>query len=149
MRLPLIGRMRSRIMQAQILRTMGMLLEAQVGVLDTLELVRSSTWTKAFHRLFRSMDDAVTSGGQLSTAFSESGIIEPYICQAIRTGEDSGSLGEAMAYCADVLDETNTEMLNALAKLIEPAILITMGVVVGGVAISLFLPLFDLTSAIK
>ncbi len=146
---PMLGRLRSRLIQAQILRTMGMLLESRVGVLETLALVRLSAWAKPFQRLFAAMDHAVTSGGQLSTAFAESELMEPYICQAVRTGEDSGNLGEAMTYCADVLDEGNTELLNVLAKLLEPAILITMGAVVGGVAISLFLPLFDLTSAMK
>jgi type II secretory pathway component PulF len=85
----------------------------------------------------------------LSTAFEESGIVEPYICQAIHTGEDTGNLGGAMTFCADMLDESNEELINVITKLIEPLILIGMGVVVGGVAISLFMPLFDMTSAIK
>ncbi len=71
------------------------------------------------------------------------------ICQAIRTGEESGNLGGAMSYAADVLDEDNTELLNTVTKLLEPVILIVMGVIVGGVAISLFLPLFDMTSLVS
>jgi type II secretory pathway component PulF len=147
--LPVLGRLRSRLMQAHILQTMGLLLESRVGVLDTLALVRTSCTAKPFARLFEALDQAVTSGGALSTAFMESQLLEPYLCQAIRTGEDSGNLGEAMTYSAEVLNESNAEMLNVIAKLLEPLILITMGVVVGGVAVSLFLPLFDLTSALK
>ena len=146
--IPILGRLRGRLIQAQMLRTMGMLLESRVGVLDTLELVRQSTGNARFQRLFDDLEQTVTSGGQLSAAFERSGIVEPYICQAVRTGEDSGNLGGAMTYCADVLDETNTELINVVTKLLEPAILIIMGLVVGAVAISLFLPLFDLTSAI-
>ena len=54
-----------------------------------------------------------------------------------------------MTYCADVLDESNAEVVQVVTKLIEPLILIAMGFVVGGVAISLFLPLFDMTSAMQ
>lgn len=146
---PVVGRLRSRLIQGQIFRTMGMLLESRVDVLDTLELVRESTRNSRFQKLFSDLQEAVTSGGRLSTAFEASTIVEPYICQAIYTGEDSGSLGASMSFCADMLDETNEEFINMVTKLIEPLILIIMGFVVGGVAISLFVPLFDMTSAIK
>jgi type IV pilus assembly protein PilC len=147
--IPVIGRIRSRLIQALVFRTMGMLLESRVGVLDALELVRQSTRNRRFQELFNAIEESVTTGGQLCTAFEASKLVEPSICQAIRTGEDSGRLGEAMTYGADVLDESNTELLTASMKLIEPVILLGLGLVVGCVAVSLFLPLFDLTSAIK
>ncbi len=147
--IPAVGRLRSHLIQAQVFRTMGMLLESGVGVLDTLDLVRESTRNNRFQKLFGSLETAVTSGGRLSTAFEGSGIVEPYVCQAIHTGEESGNPGGALTYCAEMLDETNAELINVVLKLIEPIILIGMGLVVGGVAISLFLPLFDLTSALQ
>ena len=147
-RIPFIGRLRSRLIQGQILRTMGMLTESRVGVLETLELAGRSTRNRRFQGLFNDLEAAVTSGGLLSTAFEDSGIVEPAICQAVRTGEESGNLSDALSYCADILDETNEELINVFARLLEPVILLGMGVVVGGVAISLFMPLFDLTSAI-
>ncbi len=147
--IPVFGRLRTLLIQAQVVRTMGMLLASRVGVLESLELVRRSTRNRRFQKLFDSVEDTVTSGGHVSTAFEESGLMQPQICQAIRTGEDSGNLGGAMTYCADVLDESNAELIQVVTKLIEPLILIVMGVVVGGVAISLFLPLFDMTAAMK
>lgn len=147
--IPLVGKLRSRLIQGQIFRTMGMLLESRVDVLDTLDLVRQSTRNGRFQKLFNSLQEAVTAGGRLSTAFESSTIVEPYVCQAIHTGEDSGSLGASMSFCADMLDEANEELITVVTKLIEPLILIVMGFVVGGVAISLFVPLFDMTSALK
>ncbi len=148
-RIPVIGPIRSRLIQGQVFRTMGTLLESGVGVLDTLELVRKSTRNNRFQKLFGDLDDVVTSGGLLSSAFEASRLVEPYTCQAIHTGEDSGNLGGALTYCAEMLDETNSELINALMRLMEPVILIGMGLVVGVVAVWLFLPLFDLTSAIR
>ena len=147
--IPIVGRLRCRLIQAQVFRTMGTLLESGVGILEALALVRESTCNNRFQALFSSIDEAVTSGGNLSTACEESALVEPYICQAIQTGEQSGCVGEAMLYSSDILDETNTELLSTVMKLLEPVILIIMGFVVGGVAISLFLPLFDLTAALQ
>lgn len=148
-RIPLIGTVRSHLIQAQIFRTLGMLLESRVGLLDALELARASTTNNRFQGLFNNLEETVTSGGRLTTALEESRLIEPYICQATYTGEDSGNLGGALTYSADILDETNEELINVATKLLEPAILIGLGLVVGGVAISLFLPLFDLTAALQ
>ncbi len=147
--IPVVGRLCGRLIQGQIFRTMGLLLESRVGVLDTLELSRGVTNNARFRKLFHDIEESITSGGQLSTAFESSGLIEPYICQAIRTGEDTGNLGGAVSYCADMLDEANAELVQAATKLIEPLILIGMGLVVGTVAVSLFMPLFDMTSAVQ
>ena len=147
--IPIVGRLRARLIQGQVLRTLGMLLESRVNLLEAVELTRQSTRNSKFQNMFSGLEEAVTSGGRLSTAFEESGLVEPYICQAIHTGEDAASLGEAMTFCADILDETNEEYVNVVTKLLEPAILIVMGFVVGAVAISLFVPLFDMTSAIR
>jgi type II secretory pathway component PulF len=124
-------------------------LESGVGLLDTFDLARESTRNRDYQKLFDRLEASVTSGGQLTAPLEESGLIEPYICQATRTGEESGTLGGAFTYCADILDETNEELVGVVARLLEPLILIFMGLVVGGVAISLFLPLFDLTAALK
>jgi type II secretory pathway component PulF len=147
--IPVLGRIRARLIQGQVFRTMGTLLEAGVGVLDSLDLARTSTRNKRFQAMFDDLENTVTSGGQLNTAFERSGLVEPFICQAIHTGEEGGNPGGAMTYCADMLDEMNTELIEVFMRLIEPVILIGMGLVVGAVAISLFLPLFDMTSALR
>jgi type IV pilus assembly protein PilC len=149
LRIPIVGRLRSKLIQGQVMRTLGMLLESRVNLLEAVELTRQSTRNNKFQGLFDKLDEAISSGGRLSSAFEESGIVEPYIAQAIHTGEETANLGEAMSFCADILDETNEEFVNVVTKLIEPLILILLGVVVGGVAFSLFIPLFDMTSAIR
>jgi type II secretory pathway component PulF len=117
--------------------------------MEALDLVRHSTRNQKFQRLFHDLTGALESGGRLSTTFESSGLVEAYLCQAIHTGEDTGNLGGALSFCADMLDETNEELINMVMKLLEPVILIGMGFVVGTIAISLFMPLFDLTSGIK
>ena len=145
---PLIGRVMSRLIQAELLRVLGMLIEAKVGVLDALDLARGVTRNRRYGLLCDEVEEAVTSGNSISQAMEKSELLDAGICQAVRTGEESGSLGGAISYVADVLDEENSELIDVVTKLIEPVILIGMGVVVGVVAISLFMPLFDITAAV-
>jgi len=147
-RIPVVGRVLSRLIQAEIMRILGMLIEAKVGVLDALDLARGVTGNHRYGVLCNRIEEAVTSGNSISSAMEESHLIDASICQAVRTGEESGSLGESVSYAADVLDEENAELVGVTTKLIEPVILVGMGVVVGIVAISLFTPLFDVTAAV-
>ncbi|MEE9294755.1 MAG: type II secretion system F family protein [Phycisphaerae bacterium] len=146
--IPVVGKLIDGLILGETFRVMGMLLESRVGLLDAIDLVRGVTSNERFQSLYAGLETEVTSGGSLSRALESAGFVPAYICQAVRTGEESGNLGGAMTYVADVLDEDNEELLNTVTKLFEPTILILMGVVVGSVAISLFLPMFDVTSAI-
>ncbi len=136
------------LLMGESFRVLGMLLEARVGLLEAIALVKGVTRNVRFQELYSSMETQVTSGGAISQALESSGVIPPYICHAVHTGEESGNLGSSMTYVADVLDEDNAELLETLTKLFEPAILIVMGSVVGSVAVSLFLPMFDVTAAV-
>ncbi len=147
-RTPLLGKLISGLIQGETFRVLGMLIEARVGVLEAIELVSGVTRNSRFQELYDRMTEQVTSGGSVSAALESSPLISPSIAHAIRTGEESGQLGAAATYVADILDEDNTEMIDTVTKLVEPLILIVMGLVVGTVAVSLFMPLFDMTSAI-
>ncbi len=146
---PLLGRLMSRLIQARLFRIVGLLIQAHVGVLESLELARRVTINRRFQGMFDGMVDAVTSGRTMSSAMDSSRLVSPSVCQAVATGEASGNLGGAVSFVADVLDNENEEIINALTKLVEPIILILMGAVIGTVAVSLFLPLFDITAAVR
>ncbi len=146
--IPIVGKLRSSIIQGGVFRTLGLLLESKVGLLDSIALIKGSTRNRSFQQLFLDLEESVTTGGSISYALESSGLVQPFLCQSVRTGEECGNLDGAMLFSADMLDETNTETIDVVTRLIEPIILIGMGVVVGAVALSLFVPLFDLTSAI-
>ncbi|NOX59993.1 MAG: type II secretion system F family protein [Planctomycetes bacterium] len=147
-RVPLLKILMSRLIQGQTFRILGMLLEARVGLLESLELARGVTTNDQFQGMYDTLEDSVTRGESISQAIERCGLVSPSVVQAIRTGEQSGRMGEAVSFVADILDEENTELLGTATKLIEPLILIFMGFIVGTIAISLFMPLFDMTSAI-
>lgn len=142
---PQLGRMCRGLATARFARLMGLLLESRVPMLECLELTRDASANVYYAELLGRAQDALTRGEALSSAITEGGLIEPSVCEAIRNGERTGQIGPVLTSMADFLDEENEIILKSLTGLVEPLILITLGVVVGLVATSMFMPLFDLT----
>lgn len=146
LRLPQFGRIARGFATARIARLLGVLLEGHVGILEALSLTRQSVTNRHYATLIREAEESITQGGSIHATFSRSNLINPSVCEAIRNGEQSGRVGPLLLNVADFLDEENELILKSLTSLIEPLILVGMGVLVGVVAVSMFMPLFDLTS---
>lgn len=146
-RAPQFGKIVRSLATARLARLLGMLLESKVPLLDALTLTRQSMSNSHFAELLTSAEDAVTRGESISDAFARSSLISPATCEAIRNGEQSGSLAKVLVSVAEYLDEENDATMRALGSVIEPFIMIVLGLVVGFVAVSMFLPLFDLTAS--
>lgn len=138
---------------ARIARLLGVLMIGRVGLLEALKLVRESLGLGAYRRLIEGVEQGVTRGENISQAIVSvqerlgAELIEPSVIEALRSAEKSGRVGEVLIAMADHMDEDNEVALKALMQLIEPAILLLLGLIVGTVAVSMFLPLFDLTGA--
>lgn len=146
LRTPVIGKLMRDFTLARIARVLGTLLQSAVPFLDALELTRLGVSNPAYVKLLEQAEKSVTDGEPVSSPFSRSQLISPAFAEAMRSGEQSGRLGPVLSALADHLDEDNEVKLRAVTKIVEPAILSLLGIMVGIVAISLFLPLFDLTA---
>ncbi len=131
---------------ARIARLMGVLIECNVPLLDTIQLVRCATGNSKYETMMIRAEQIVVSGEPVSGAFADERMIEPAFYEAVRNGEQSGRLSMLMITVADFMDEENDTRLKALTSLFEPLILVFLGLMVGGIAISMFMPMFDLTS---
>lgn len=145
--LPQIGNVARGFATARLARLLGVLIESKVPLLDSLQLTRDATSSKLYTALLSRAEDAVTRGDNVSTIFAGSTLVTPAITEALRSGERTGRIGPVLLEVANFLDEDNEVVLKSVTSLIEPLILIALGVAVGFVALSMFLPLFDLTSA--
>jgi len=146
LRLPAFGKVFRNFAVARVTRVLGVLLEGRVQLLDALLLTRESTGNICYEALIDAAADEVTRGGNISGAFQGSPLINQSVVEAIRSGEKTGQIGAVMSSIAEFMDEDNEVVLRSLTSLIEPVILITLGLLVGFVAISMFLPLFDLAT---
>ncbi|MDI1288828.1 MAG: type II secretion system F family protein [bacterium] len=144
---PQMGKVTRSFATARIARVLGVLVEGKVPLIDAIKLTRLASNNSMYHGLLDRAEQAVTRGENISTAFADPALIHPSVCEALRSGERSGRIGTVLLSMADHLDEDNEILVKSAASIIEPLILMVLGVLVGGVAISMFLPLFDLTAA--
>ena len=143
---PKLGDILRSFMTARITRLMGVLLEAKVPMLDTINLTRESLAHDRYRQLMTNVEDAVTRGEPISSVLGADGLVVSSACEAIRNGEQTGRLADVLVHISDYLDEDNETIIKSLSSLIEPVIMVVLGILVGFVAISMFLPLFDLTA---
>ena len=144
--LPVLGSVVRGLNLARIARMLGVLLTSHVKLLEALELTRQASGNSLYRNLLVEASDKVTTGEDLARVFSSSKLVSPAFAETVRNGEQTGRLGEALTGLSEFMDEDNETAVKSLTSLIEPAILIVLGLVVGFVALSLFLPLFDLTA---
>lgn len=146
LRLPQIGKLFRSFATARIVRLLGLLVDSHLPIQDILSLTRSATSNVHYSALLAKAEQAVAHGEPVSSAFRETSLISPSVYEAMRSGEQSGQVGPLLLELADFLDDENELSLKSLTSIVEPVLLILMGVMVGFVAISIFLPLFDVTS---
>lgn len=147
LRLPAIGAIVRSFAVARIARVLGVLLAGKVPLLEALGLARQTVNNYRYVELVTRAEEAVTRGGNVSTVFAATDLVSPTLCEAIKAGEQSGQIAPLLLNIADFLDEENEVVVKSLTSILEPIILIVLGLVVGVVALSMFMPLFDLTSA--
>ncbi len=113
---------------------------------NALQLTRRATVNSRYFDLLQHAEEGVANGSPLSAAFEGTHLINPSMTEAIRHGEQSGQLAVVLTDMAEFMDEENEVVVRTLASIVEPIILIVLGVVVAVLALSMFMPLFDLTS---
>ncbi|MEM7754992.1 MAG: type II secretion system F family protein [Planctomycetota bacterium] len=147
LRAPLFGTLVRDLALARVCRLLGVLITSRVPLLEALDLTRRATGLEPVKHLIARAEESVLDGNPLADVLAASPIVTPSIAAATRSAEASGKLGEVLTSLADHLDEDNQVVVKSLSSILEPVILTVLGGVVGVVALSLFLPLFDLTAA--
>lgn len=145
--LPLLGRVTQALITARITRVLGVLLAGRVPMLEALALTKQASGNVLFEDLLARAEELVTKGDNISAALADSPLLNRSVVEAMRSGERSGQLATVLLDVSDFLDEDNDIVLRSLSSVVEPLILIVLGVVIGFVAVSMFLPLFDLATA--
>jgi type IV pilus assembly protein PilC len=147
LKIPAVKSLMMSLAMARIARILGVLLESKVPLIDALVLSRAAMKNAAYADLLQQVEDAVTRGESMSSVFGASDLVTPSFSEALRNGEESAQVGPILSALAEYLDEDNNVLVKSITQLMEPLILIVLGFIVGTVAVSLFLPLFDATSA--
>jgi len=146
LRLPQMGGIIRSFITARLVRLLGILLDSHLPLTDTLALVRQSTRNHHYAKLIENSEEAVIRGEAISSAFANTDLIQPAVYEAMRSGEQTGQMAISLIAIADFMDEENDVIVRSLTSILEPVILVVLGGIVGFMAVSMFMPLFDLTS---
>jgi len=144
MKLPLVGQIWTKYQVAQFSRILGTLLTGGIPMVQALDTARQSLTSPLLRHSLETATRQVREGRTLWQGLSHSGFFPPLAIQMIEVGESSGALPQMLASVAEFFEEDVNTYLAALLSLIEPAILIFMGLVVAFVLIALYLPIFSL-----
>ena len=124
---------------------MATLLAAGVSILDVIDICRGVTGNTYFAELWDQMAEGVREGRQVSDAVTSSALIPPHIASMVAAGERSGQLASVMERIADFTQEELDGSVKSVTAFIEPAMIVFLGVVIGGSALGLLLPIFGMS----
>lgn len=146
---PIIGPLQRKTAIARFTRTLGTLVASGVSILDGLEITAKTAGNRVLHDAVMASRASIAGGETISDPLRKSGVFPPMVVSMINVGEQTGGLDEMLTKIADFYDDEVDAAVAALLSAMEPLMIVLLGVVVGGMLISMYLPIFDLMNAIK
>jgi type IV pilus assembly protein PilC len=149
LRVPLIGDLIRKSSIARFSRTLGTLISSGVPILDALDITARASGNRIIHDAVKRSVLSIAEGETITQPLKQCGVFPPMVTQMISVGEKTGGLDDMLAKIADFYDEEVDAAVAALTSIIEPVIIVLMGVVIGGILISMYLPMFEIIGKIS
>ncbi len=149
LKVPVFGKLVRKTALARFSRTLSALVRSGVPILESLDIVAETAGNYVVATAVRETQAAVKRGDPLSKKLEDHPVFPPMVVQMIAVGEETGALDEMLDKIADFYDQEVEATVDALTSLIEPLLIVVMGVCVGGMIISLYLPMFNIIKLIK
>jgi general secretion pathway protein F len=149
LRLPVFGRLHLKSAVGRMARALSVLLLGGVSVLEALAVVRDVVGNEVLAQALDEVRQRVREGERLADHLRRSGVFPPLLTRLAAVGEETGSLPQALTTVADTLDLEVDSSLKALVALLEPALILSLGIVVGFVVISLLMAVFQLNALVR
>lgn len=149
LRIPQIGAILLKSSIARFTRTLGTLLESGVSILDALEITANTSGNRIIQDAILNAKRNIEQGDTISEPLRKSEVFPGMVTQMISVGEKTGELDRMLTKVADFYEEEVDVAVSALASIIEPVMICMMGVLVGGMVIAMYLPIFNLANAIQ
>jgi len=146
---PIIGGLIEKTVIARTTRTLGTLVSSGVPILEALSIVRETSNNAVFERMYQRVYESIREGDTISQPLKESRLVDDMVVNMIDVGEETGDLDTMLYKIADVYDEEVNVMVESLISLLEPMMIVFLGVVIGTIVIALFLPLIKLLEGLS
>jgi len=149
LKLPVFGPLLHKICMTRFARTFAQLIRSGVPILEVMEIVGETAGNSVMEYAIRSVSVDVEKGDPMTTAMSKQKIFPPMLLRMISAGESTGKIDVMLEKMADFWDEEVEATLSALTSLIEPMLIVVLGVIVGGIVIAMFLPILKLNDIVS
>jgi len=148
LKVPVIGPIMHKAAVARYARTLGTMFAAGVPLVEALESVSGATGNVVYSDAVLMIRDSVATGQQLQFAMSQTGLFPNMVEQMVAIGEESGALDDMLNKVADFYEQEVDDAVDALSSLLEPLIMSVLGILIGGLVVAMYLPIFKLGAAI-
>jgi type IV pilus assembly protein PilC len=148
LKFPIIGPILNKAAIARYARTLSTMFAAGVPLVEALDSVAGATGNIVYENAVKKMRDEVSTGQRLQRSMENTGLFPNMVNQMIAVGEESGSLDEMSGKVATFYEAEVDNAVDAMSSLLEPLIMVILGVLVGGLVIAMYLPIFKLASVV-
>src|ERR1035437_7258517 len=146
---PVLGDVLRKSAVSRFTRTLGTLVSSGVSILDGLEITAKTAGNRVVQDAIRGSRSSIAGGETISAPLAKSKVFPPMVISMISVGEQTGGLDEMLAKIADFYDEEVDAAVSGLLALLEPVMIVILGVVVGGMVVAMYLPIFDMVNAVQ
>jgi type IV pilus assembly protein PilC len=145
---PVFGNLLRKTAIARFTRTLGTLVASGVSILDGLEITAKTSGNRVLHDAIMQSRTSIAGGETISEPLKESGVFPPMVVSMINVGEQTGGLDEMLTKIADFYDDEVDSAVEALLAAMEPIMIVFLGVIVGGMIVAMYLPIFDMINVV-
>ena len=146
---PVLGDVLRKSAVSRFTRTLGTLISSGVSILDGLEITAKTAGNRVVSDAILASRSSIAGGDTISAPLAKSGVFPPMVISMIAVGEQTGGLDEMLSKIADFYDEEVDAAVSGLLSLLEPMMIVFLGVVVGGMVVAMYLPIFDMINAVQ
>ncbi|MBL1276043.1 MAG: type II secretion system F family protein [Ectothiorhodospiraceae bacterium] len=144
LKMPIIGDIITKAIIARFARTLATMFAAGMPLVEAMDTVANAAGNAVYTKAILSMKDEVATGQQINVCMKETGLFPNMVVQMLAIGEETGSVDTMLAKVADFYEEEVDNMVDGLSSLLEPVIMAVLGVLIGGLVIAMYLPIFKM-----
>ncbi len=148
LKLPIIGDIITKATIARFARTLSTMFAAGMPLVEAMETVANASGNYVYTQAILGMRDEVATGQQINVSMKETGLFPNMVVQMLAIGEETGSVDAMLSKVADFYEEEVDNMVDGLSSLLEPVIMAVLGVLIGGLVVAMYLPIFKMGEAI-
>src|SRR6184192_1330273 len=149
LRLPVLGDVLRKSAVSRFTRTLGTLISSGVSILDGLEITARTAGNMVIHNAVMESRASIAGGETIAQPLAKSKVFPPMVISMIAVGEQTGGMDEMLSKIADFYDDEVDAAVGTLLSLMEPIMIVVLGVVVGGMVVAMYLPIFDMVNAVQ